>query len=306
MPEDRRRDRYQRPRDGEFRGNDDSTRYQPTARDGDGRAWSNIGDQPTEYIGHDDAPETRYDGGTSYQPAVGYGDRADRPMSETERRAAGGQYWEPLSEDEREPEPGYEDTRYDPGYRDDYRRDDRRRDYDDHDDDDGGSARGGMTVAVVGIVAIVVVLALLLLWFATSRDGGGSDTPTATTTEAPPSPTSTTPSESRPSVPSDVQQSIDDLRNQLDSLRQNPPAVPGLPGVGDGTPPTIPDSAVGASAAGLEVQLRAMGLNDLTFVRSDGTTATNSLETPTARVVAIDPAPGMEVASGQPVTITLG
>ncbi|WP_448850694.1 PASTA domain-containing protein [Corynebacterium sp. 335C] len=314
-------------RTGRFPGDDEPTRHvgragswnvpgddDPTRVHGDARAWSNTGDNPTEFIGRGRPDEeTRiadadFAGGASYS----------RPEPQAPSRdAAGGQYWAPLTPEEQ----GYDDRGYgrpdDRGYGHSgdrgpgYGRGDRYDDYDGYDDRrdrrgrdrDRGRGRGGATTAVVGIVAIVAVLALLF-WFVSSRDSGEGTTPAPTTSEAPPSPTTSETPTTTESTPTEnpLQDQLDGLREEVESLRENPPAIPGLPGA-EVTEQQIPD-AVGKSPGEVELNLRRLGFQDITVYDAQGT-PTSTLTNLTGTVASIEPSAGSVVSTDTPIVIRL-
>lgn len=263
------------------------------------------GDQPTEYIGRDAGhgggydPDADFRGGAEETRAVG-GDGA-------------GQYWAPLTPEERGVDPrgagpggadpraaaaGYppNDGRV-PGQEWEARdaRDDRQA-RDDREGRGGGMARGATIIGVVAIIAIVVLVALMFR-FLSSNDGDADPTPTT----PPPAPSSeTTTSQSPTSNP--VQDELDRLRDEVNSLRETPPSIPGIGG-GEAVAASVPE-AVGKSPAEVELALRRAGFSDITILDAAGN-RTNSLSSFTGRIATIDPPAGTETTTDQTITITL-
>lgn len=306
---------------------DEPTRFIGRGGDAGRGGWgSRDGDQPTEYIGRDDATRriggpadpgydpdadfraddsTRFDGGTGVGRAAaggaagGSGGPGDR-----------GQYWAPLTPEERAAAGYGDDARYDDSYRDGSaggppaeppRRGGRGGRGDDDSGRGGSGGRGAFIVAIVAIIAVVVLVALMFRFLS----GGGDEGPT--TTEAPPPEPTTqtqTPEETtEPTTSTPGQDEIDRLRDEMSSLRENPPAIPGLPG-GEVREATVPDGLVGRSPAEAELQLRRAGFGEITVLDAEGN-PTNSLSSLTATVDSVDPPSGTVTSTDQQVTIRL-
>lgn len=317
----------------EFIGRDEPTQ----------RAWGGRDDQPTEYIGGAGGGNGR---GGAYDPDADFGGgagswagRDDSTRFDDGRTGAGGsgrggeqgsgQYWAPLTPEERGVDPNATaDPRAGrggaPGYGDDAYAgrggnyddrggayDDRGADYDDRDrrnrrddGDDGrkgGFGKGATIIAVTAIIAIVILVALMFRFL--SGDDESAD-PTGTT--PPPEPSSTTsetlsPEESTPTS-DPMRDELDRLRDEVNSLRETPPAIPGLGG-GEVVEATVPE-AVGKSPAEVELALRRAGFGDITILDANGNT-TNSLSALTGTVATIDPPAGTATTTDQAITITL-
>lgn len=312
---------------GRTPGDDEPTRFIPRTGSGDvpgddeptriadGRAWSRADDGPTEYLGYDrGGDETRADEAADADFAGG--SRADSRAVHDDRTSAadGGQYWAPLSPEEQ----GYDATRageprgYD-GYDGHGPSDGGYGGPRDLDDDGGrdygrGGRGGGATTAIVGIVAIVAVLALLF-WFLTTRDSGDGGTPAPTSSEAPSAPSTTPPTEPSTTEPTPsgdpLQDQIDGLRDQIESIRQTPPPIPAVPGVsgGEATQQDIPQ-VVGTTPGEAELNLRRLGFGDITVLDNQGR-ETSTLENLTGRVASVEPAEGTSVSTDTPITIRL-
>ena len=302
----------------EFIGRDEPTR----------RAWGGRDDQPTEYFGSTgrggrgaggDAGDSGYDPDADFGAGARGGDatRFDlgRPAAEQGGREESGQYWAPLTPEERGIDPraaggprsfgdgqdgGYGEYGRDGGYDE---RDNREyRDRDGDDDRRGGIGKGATIIAVTAIIAIVILVALMFRFL--SGDDEGTEPTTAT---PPPEPTTSTSetltTEEEPTETSDaVRDEIDRLRDEVSSLRETPPAIPGLEG-GEVVEATVPE-AVGKSPAEVELALRRVGFSDITVVDANGNPA-NSLVSLTGRVASIDPPAGASTMTDQPITITL-
>lgn len=309
----------------EFIGRDEPTR----------RAWSGRDDQSTEYFGapgRDGRGTDGNAGGSGYDPDADFGAGArgadatrfdvGRPGAEQDGREETGQYWAPLTPEERGIDPraaggpqsygGGHDGRYgeydrDGGYDDRYDEHGDRgdREYRDRDGDAGrrgGIGKGATIIAVTAIIAIVILVALMFRFL--SGDDEGTE---PTTTTPPPEPTTsaseTLTTEEEPTETSDaVRDEIDRLRDEISSLRETPPAIPGLEG-GEVVEATVPE-AVGKSPAEVELSLRRAGFSDITVVDANGN-PTNSVVSLTGRVAAIDPPAGTPAMTDQPITITL-
>lgn len=295
----------------EFIGRDEPTQ----------RAWGGLDggrdDQPTEYIGGSgrDAgydPDADFGGGSANRAG-----REDATWFDDGRTSAGqgargesGQYWAPLTPEERGIDPraaggpqSFGDGR-DGGYDDRYdeHRDRGDREYRDRDGDDrrGGFGKGPTIIAVTAIIAIVILVALMFRFLS------GDDEGTDPTTTPPPEPTTsseTVTSEEPTTETSDpMRDELDRLRDEVNSLRETPPAIPGLGG-GEAVEATVPE-AVGKSPAEVELALRRAGFSDITVVDANGN-PTNSLVSLTGRVASIDPPAGTSTMTDQPITITL-
>lgn len=286
----------------EFIGRDEPTQ----------RAWGGLDggrdDQPTEYIGGSgrDAgydPDADFGGGSANRVGREDATRFDNGRTSAGQGARGesGQYWAPLTPEERGIDP--REAR-DPHAADRARYDDRdARDYRDRDDDDdrrGGFGKGPTIIAVTAIIAIVILVALMFRFLS------GDDEGTDPTTTPPPEPTTsseTVTSEEPTTETSDpMRDELDRLRDEVNSLRETPPAIPGLGG-GEAVEATVPE-AVGKSPAEVELALRRAGFSDITVVDANGN-PTNSLVSLTGRVASIDPPAGTSTMTDQPITITL-
>lgn len=307
----------------EFIGRDEPTR----------RAWGGRDDQSTEYFGSagrggrgtgGDAGDSGYDPDADFGGGARGGDatRFDigRPAAGQGGREESGQYWAPLTPEERGIDPraaggpqsfgGGQDGSYGEygrdGYDDRYgeRGDRGGREYRDRDGDDrrGGIGKGATIIAVTAIIAIVILVALMFRFLS-----GDDEATEPTTTTPPPEPTTSTSetltTEEEPTESSDaVRDEIDRLRDEISSLRETPPAIPGLEG-GEVVEATVPE-AVGKSPAEVELALRRAGFSDISVVDANGN-PTNSVVSLTGRVASIDPPAGTSTMTDQPITITL-
>ena len=307
----------------EFIGRDEPTR----------RAWGGRDDQSTEYFGSagrggrgtgGDAGDSGYDPDADFGAGARGGDatRFDigRPAAGQGGREESGQYWAPLTPEERGIDPraaggpqsfgGGQDGSYGEygrdGYDDRYgeRGDRGGREYRDRDGDDrrGGIGKGATIIAVTAIIAIVILVALMFRFLS-----GDDEATEPTTTTPPPEPTTSTSetltTEEEPTESSDaVRDEIDRLRDEISSLRETPPAIPGLEG-GEVVEATVPE-AVGKSPAEVELALRRAGFSDISVVDANGN-PTNSVVSLTGRVASIDPPAGTSTMTDQPITITL-
>ncbi|MFD5868754.1 PASTA domain-containing protein [Corynebacterium sp. NPDC060344] len=310
----------------EFIGRDEPTR----------RAWDSRDDQQTEFFGGaaggaaGAAGAGRGGAGRGgYDPDADFGGGRGAGAGDGTRADGSGQYWAPLTPEERGLDPrdqrdagaagdpraagrgGY-DARYDDrARRDDYADRDPRYDdrYDDRDARDDGGRKGGFgkgatIVAVTAIIAIVILVALMFRFL--SGDDEGTD-PTGTTPPPEPSTSETVTSASETSEPptetSDpVRDELDRLRDEVNSLRETPPVIPGLGG-GEVAEATVPE-AVGKSPAEVELALRRAGFGDITILDANGN-ATNALSSLTATVATIDPPAGTATTTDQAITVTL-
>ena len=159
-------------------------------------------------------------------------------------------------------------------------------------------------MAVTAIIAIVILVALMFRFL--SGDDEAATEPSTTPPPAPSAPPSsteeTTTDDSENETSGPVRDEIDRLRDEVNSLRETPPAIPGLGG-GEVTEATVPD-AVGKSPAEVELSLRRAGFGDITVLDANGN-ETNSLAALTGTVAAIDPPSGSTATTDQPITLTL-
>lgn len=321
-------------------GDDSATHYIP--RDGgrrDGRGYNPdsdfAGEQPTEYFGNDASEtqyiqrdnQTRFDDSrgagagpgneTAYGP--GYGSGYGYGSGQGSGAQGSGQYWAPLSEEER----GYGQAGQQPyqgqqyfagaggygaggygagGYGESNNFDNRSSDNRNNDDSKKGWGKSVAIVAIAAIVAVVALVALVLSFSSGTKDKAGEQTqetsssPTTTTEE-----TTTSPVESiDPS--GTVDEARQRLEKELENLRQTPPPIPGPDQGGD--TPTIPDNVVGKSPAAVEIELRTSGYQNITVVDAEGN-QTSSVAALLGKVASIDPPEGQEADTSTPVTIYL-
>ncbi|MEJ5919927.1 hypothetical protein [Corynebacterium sp. H78] len=306
-------------------------------------------DQPTQYFGDDnqntqfigrDDQNTQYLGGndpSGYNPDADFGGTDNpnetqiigasgvgRDGSQGATRDANGQYWAPLSDDER----GYDNTAaagavgagaagvgaagagsaaaYGQDNYDDGGKNSRR-------NNGSGSSRGVVIVAIAAIIALVVLVALILKFLSGSGNDGPEPTApapapssTSKTTETPEPPSRSLPSlpslPSVPELPSDIP-GQERLQDELSRLRETPPALPGLGDTSSGLG-MIPSSVAGKSPATVEMELRVNGFKDVKIYDANGN-LTNSLAAATGRVASIDPGEGTHVNLDTPVSIYL-
>ena len=284
------------------------------------------GEQPTEYFGDDSSEtqflqrgdETRFDDSRSSSfGAQGRGqdraqDTAQGSWSQDSWSQGSGQYWAPLSEEER----GYGQASPQAGPPQQYAAAGAGgygdpNGYNNRNDDD--SKKGwGKSVAIVAIAAMVAVVALVALVLSfTSGTDDNSANPTAEPTQetsSNPTPTSTSTEETttNPLDRVDPSGTVDDARQrlekELEDLRQSPPPIPG-PG-GNDTVATIPQDVVGKSPAAVEIELRTSGYQNITVIDAEGN-PTSSVAAILGKVASIDPPEGQEADTSTPVTIYL-
>ena len=306
---------YGRDSSGAY-GDDSATRYIP--RDEGYRGYNPdadfAGEQPTEYFGGDSS-ETQFL------------QRGDETRFENSRGAGAqgagaqgsGQYWAPLSEEER----GYGQASQQPGATQQYAAGGAGGYGDPNNGNNRGNNRGnggnddskkgwGKAVAIVAIAAMVGVVALvaLVLSFTSGTEDKNDNTaePTQETSSSP-TPTTTSPEETTtsPTDRLDPSGTINDTRErieqELDQLRESPPAIPG-PGERSSGWGTIPQGVVGKSPASVEVELRTNGYQNVTVVDAEGN-QTNSVAAIMGKVASIDPPEGQMAETSTPVTIYL-
>ncbi|STB92606.1 PASTA domain-containing protein [Corynebacterium amycolatum] len=291
-------------------GDDSATRYIP--RDEGYRGYNPdadfAGEQPTEYFGGDSSEtqflqrgdETRFDDSRGAGAGAGAGAQGS------------GQYWAPLSEEER----GYGQASQQAGQTQQYAAGGAGGYGDPNNGDNRGnddSKKGwGKTVAIVAIAAMVAVVALvaLVLSFTSGTEDNKDNTAAPTQeTSSSPTPTTTSPEETTTSPLDRVDPSgtINDTRErleqELDQLRESPPAIPG-PGERSSGWGTIPQGVVGKSPASVEVELRTNGYQNVTVVDAEGN-QTNSVAAIMGKVASIDPPEGQMAETSTPVTIYL-
>ncbi|MCQ9172775.1 PASTA domain-containing protein [Corynebacterium amycolatum] len=296
-------------------GDDSATRYIP--RDGGYRGYNPdadfAGEQPTEYFGGDSSEtqflqrgdETRFDDSRGAGAGAGAGAQGGGAQGS-------GQYWAPLSEEER----GYGQASQQAGQTQQYAAGGAGGYADPNNGDNRGnddSKKGwGKTVAIVAIAAMVAVVALvaLVLSFTSGTEDNKDNTAAPTQeTSSSPTPTTTSPEETTTSPLDRVDPSgtINDTRErleqELDQLRESPPAIPG-PGERSSGWGTIPQGVVGKSPASVEVELRTNGYQNVTVVDAEGN-PTNSVAAIMGKVASIDPPEGQMAETSTPVTIYL-
>lgn len=321
---DGRGNSYGRDSSGAY-GDDSATRYIP--RDEGYRGYNPdvdfAGEQPTEYFGGDSSEtqflqrgdETRFDDSRGAGAGAGAGAQGSGAQGS-------GQYWAPLSEEER----GYGQASQQAGatqqyaagaaggasgYGDPNNGNNRGNNRGNSGNDD--SKKGwGKTVAIVAIAAMVAVVALvaLVLSFTSGTEDNNDNTATPTQeTSSSPTPTTTSPEETTtsPTDRLDPSGTINDTRErleqELDQLRESPPAIPG-PGERSSGWGTIPQGVVGKSPASVEVELRTNGYQNVTVVDAEGN-PTNSVAAIMGKVASIDPPEGQMAETSTPVTIYL-
>lgn len=313
---DGRGNSYGRDSSGAY-GDDSATRYIP--RDEGYRGYNPdadfAGEQPTEYFGGDSSEtqflqrgdETRFE--NSRGAGVGSGAGAGAQGGGAQ---GSGQYWAPLSEEER----GYGQASQQAGQTQQYAAGGAGGYGDPNNGDNRGnddSKKGwGKTVAIVAIAAMVAVVALvaLVLSFTSGTEDNKDNTAAPTQeTSSSPTPTTTSPEETTTSPLDRVDPSgtINDTRErleqELDQLRESPPAIPG-PGERSSGWGTIPQGVVGKSPASVEVELRTNGYQNVTVVDAEGN-QTNSVAAIMGKVASIDPPEGQMAETTTPVTIYL-
>lgn len=302
-------------------GDDSATRYIP--RDEGYRGYNPdadfAGEQPTEYFGGDSSEtqflqrgdETRFDDSRGAGAGAGVGAQGAGAQGS-------GQYWAPLSEEER----GYGQASQQAGQTQQYAAGGAgvAGGYGGMNNGNNGDNRGnddskkgwGKTVAIVAIAAMVAVVALvaLVLSFTSGTEDNKDNTAAPTQeTSSSPTPTTTSPEETTTSPLDRVDPSgtINDTRErleqELDQLRESPPAIPG-PGERSSGWGTIPQGVVGKSPASVEVELRTNGYQNVTIVDAEGN-QTNSVAAIMGKVASIDPPEGQMAETSTPVTIYL-
>ena len=274
----------------------------PRGNEGQDTAWSNY-DPDADFRGDDSL--TRYGSGVA-------------PESPQTRAAdyGGGQYWAPLSEDERNLDYGESAYAQSSGYGQgqqaqfggpgQYSSDDVVGEGAAPAAGNGGnnSGRQMVIVALAAIVAVVVVVVLVLLL---GRSGDSAEQPTVTTTvEQTPTTTQTVPEstssiELPPEVNDALNQGGDRLRQELDRLQENPPALPGLNNNAV-TEVLIPTEVVGKSPAAVEIELRVGGFRNITVIDAQGN-ETTSARAMLSSVTGISPSEGSAVTPDTPVSI---
>lgn len=309
-------------------GDDSATRYIPRDQGGNQGGYRGgnqgynpdadfAGDEPTQYLGNPTA-ETRFE---PAGPQNGSGGQRGNGGN----GGGGGQYWAPLSEEER----GYNQTnqtnqaqawgqanqtqQYGAAGNDNYGNGNPGGPVGSgNGNNNGGSKSGrGKSVAIVVIAAVVAVVAIVALVLSFTSGGSDSDKEstqaTSSSTSSTPSPTSTISEEPTPTETEDTSSPIEETRqrleDELNNLREAPPAIPGPGERGSGWG-TIPQGVVGKSPATVEVELRTNGYQNVTVVDAQGN-PTNSVAAIMGKVAAIDPPEGQMAETDTPVTIYL-
>lgn len=299
------------PRD---QGDDSATRYIP--RDQGGYQAGNqggynpdadfAGDEPTQYFG-DSTAETRFE---PAGPQQGSGQQGPGGNGN-----GGGQYWAPLSDEERGYNQANQTQQYGAGGNGNYGNPGNpggpvgSGNGNNNDDNKSGRGKSVAIVAIAAVVAVVAIVALVL-----SFTSGGSDkekestqATSSSTSSSTPSPTSTTSEEPTPTETEDTSTPIEDTRqrieDELNNLREAPPAIPGPGERGSGWG-TIPQGVAGKSPATVEVELRTNGYQNITVVDAQGN-PTNSVAAIMGKVASIDPPEGQMAETDTPVTIYL-
>ena len=304
-------------------GDDSAPRYIPRA---DGYRGYNpdadfAGEQPTEYFSGGSS-ETRFlqrGDETRFDNPRGAGAGAQGAGAQGSGAQGSGQYWAPLSEEER----GYGQASQQAGATQQYAAGVAGGYGDPHNGNNRGNNRGnsgdddskkgwGKPVAIVAIAAMVAVVALvaLVLSFTSGTEDKNDNTAAPTQeTSSSPTPTTTSPEETTtsPTDRLDPSGTINDTRErleqELDQLRESPPAIPG-PGERSSGWGTIPQGVVGKSPASVEVELRTNGYQNVTVVDAEGN-QTNSVAAIMGKVASIDPPEGQMAETSTPVTIYL-
>lgn len=297
-------------------GDDSPTRYIP--RDEGYRGYNPdadfAGEQPTEYFGGDSSETQFLQRGdeTRFENSRGAGSGAGAQGAGAQ---GSGQYWAPLSEEERDygqpnQQAGPTQQYVAGGYADPNNGNNRGNNRGDSGNDD--SKKGwGKTVAIVAIaamVAVVALVALVLSFTSGTEDNTNTAEPTQETSSSP-TPTATSPEETTTSPldrvdPSGtINHTRERLEQELNQLRESPPAIPGLGERSSGWG-TIPQGVVGKSPASVEVELRTNGYQNVTVVDAEGN-QTNSVAAIMGKVASIDPPEGQMAETSTPVTIYL-
>ncbi|OFM84847.1 hypothetical protein HMPREF2651_06695 [Corynebacterium sp. HMSC063A05] len=294
-------------------GDDSATRYIPR---GEGHRGYNpdadfAGEQPTEYFGGDSS-ETQFlqrGGETRFDNPRGAGVGAQGGGAQ-----GSGQYWAPLSEEER----GYGQASQQAGATQQYAAgvaggygdpNNGNRDNSGNDDSKKGWGKPVAIVAIAAMVAVVALVALVLSFTSGTEDKNNNTAAPTQETSSSPTPTTTSPEETTtsPTDRLDPSGTINDTRErleqELDQLRESPPAIPG-PGERSSGWGTIPQGVVGKSPASVEVELRTNGYQNVTVVDAEGN-QTNSVATIMGKVASIDPPEGQMAETSTPVTIYL-
>lgn len=294
-------------------GDDSATRYIPR---GEGHRGYNpdadfAGEQPTEYFGGDSS-ETQFlqrGGETRFDNPRGAGVGAQGGGAQ-----GSGQYWAPLSEEER----GYGQASQQAGATQQYAAgvaggygdpNNGNRDNSGNDDSKKGWGKPVAIVAIAAMVAVVALVALVLSFTSGTEDKNNNTAAPTQETSSSPTPTTTSPEETTTSPTNrlDPSGTINDTRErleqELDQLRESPPAIPG-PGERSSGWGTIPQGVVGKSPASVEVELRTNGYQNVTVVDAEGN-QTNSVATIMGKVASIDPPEGQMAETSTPVTIYL-
>ncbi|MDK8820041.1 hypothetical protein QP991_11015 [Corynebacterium amycolatum] len=294
-------------------GDDSATRYIPR---GEGHRGYNpdadfAGEQPTEYFGGDSS-ETQFlqrGGETRFDNPRGAGVGAQGGGAQ-----GSGQYWAPLSEEER----GYGQASQQAGATQQYAAgvaggygdpNNGNRDNSGNDDSKKGWGKPVAIVAIAAMVAVVALVALVLSFTSGTEDKNNNTAAPTQETSSSLTPTTTSPEETTtsPTDRLDPSGTINDTRErleqELDQLRESPPAIPG-PGERSSGWGTIPQGVVGKSPASVEVELRTNGYQNVTVVDAEGN-QTNSVATIMGKVASIDPPEGQMAETSTPVTIYL-
>lgn len=304
-------------------GDDSATRYIP--RDEGYRGYNPdadfAGEQPTEYFsgGSSETQFLQRGDETRFDNPRGAGAGAQGAGAQGSGAQGSGQYWAPLSEEER----GYGPASQQAGATQQYAAGGAGSYGDPHNGNNRGNNRGnsggddskkgwGKPVAIVAIAAMVAVVALvaLVLSFTSGTEDKNDNTAAPTQeTSSSPTPTTTSPEETTtsPTDRLDPSGTINDTRErleqELDQLRESPPAIPG-PGERSSGWGTIPQGVVGKSPASVEVELRTNGYQNVTVVDAEGN-QTNSVAAIMGKVASIDPPEGQMAETSTPVTIYL-
>ncbi|MEO5307224.1 hypothetical protein [Corynebacterium sp. c8Ua_99] len=301
-------------------GDDSATRYIP--RDEGYRGYNPdadfAGEQPTEYFGGDSSETQFLQRGdeTRFENSRGAGAGAGAQGGGAGAGAQGsGQYWAPLSEEER----GYGQAGQQAGATQQYAaggaggygdmNNGNNRGNSGNDDSKKGWGKPVAIVAIAAMVAVVALVALVLSFTSGTEDKNDNTAVPTQETSASPTPTTTSPEETTTSPLDRVDPSgtINDTRErleqELDQLRESPPAIPG-PGERSSGWGTIPQGVVGKSPASVEVELRTNGYQNVTVVDAEGN-PTNSVAAIMGKVASIDPPEGQMAETSTPVTIYL-
>lgn len=301
-------------------GDDSATRYIP--RDEGYRGYNPdadfAGEQPTEYFGGDSSETQFLQRGdeTRFENSRGAGAGAGAQGGGAGAGAQGsGQYWAPLSEEER----GYGQAGQQAGATQQYAaggaggygdmNNGNNRGNSGNDDSKKGWGKPVAIVAIAAMVAVVALVALVLSFTSGTEDKNDNTAVPTQETSASPTPTTTSPEETTTSPLDRVDPSgtINDTRErleqELDQLRESPPAIPG-PGEPSSGWGTIPQGVVGKSPASVEVELRTNGYQNVTVVDAEGN-PTNSVAAIMGKVASIDPPEGQMAETSTPVTIYL-